>query len=137
MNMLVPLPDPFISEAGKIQNLVEIPKAMDGFRGLEIIYSLAGSRRSSHYHRADSHYLYVHSGAMVYTERRYGSGTIVKFTVHPGELVYTSPMVEHWSEFPVDTLMVCLSRFPRPHEEHERDVVRVPWIEEEPTNDDR
>lgn len=134
-SMLAELPAPFTDERGVIQNLVEIPKAMDGFRGLELIESKAGSRRSSHYHRQDSHYLYVESGEMIYTERRYGSGTVVKFTVHPGEMVYTGPMTEHWSEFPVDTRMICLSRFPRSKEEHEADLVRVPWIDEEPAND--
>lgn len=129
MTMLVTLPDPFINDAGKIQNLVE--SAGHGFCGFAIIDSKAGSRRSSHYHRLDGHYLYVLSGEMKYVERRYGSGTIVKFTVHPGEMVWTGPLVEHWTSFDVDTRLLSISTLSRRHEEHERDVVRVPWLDED------
>lgn len=134
MTMLSALPAPFINDAGKIQNLVELA-ANDGFRGVAIIDCKAGSRRSSHYHRSDAHYLYVLSGEMRYIERRYGSGTIVKFTVHPGEMVRTGPRVEHWTEFPVETRLISISKLSREHAEHEGDVVRVPWIDEEPAND--
>ncbi len=134
MTMLSALPAPFINDAGKIQNLVELA-ANDGFRGVAIIDCKAGSRRSSHWHRSDSHHLYVLSGEMRYTEKRYGSGTIVKFTVHPGEMVYTGPRVMHWTEFPVETRLISISKLSREHAEHEGDVVRVPWIEEEPAND--
>lgn len=132
MTMLVPLPAPFINDAGKIQNLVELARG-EGYRGLSIIDSNAGARRSSHYHRTDSHYLYVLEGEMLYTERRYGSGTIVKFTVHEGEMVYTGPLVEHWTEFPRKTKLISLSKLSRTHEEHENDLVRIDWIEEDPT----
>ena len=134
MTMLVPLPAPFVNDAGKIQNIVELA-ADDGFRGVAIIDCKAGSRRSSHYHLSDSHYLYVLSGEMRYTERRYGSGTIVKFTVHPGEMVYTGPRIEHWTYFPVDTTLLSVARLSRQHDEHEKDLVRIPWIEEEASND--
>lgn len=173
MTMLVPLPAPFVNDAGKIQNLVEISGPRidvdsalmalegklrmnaisaqsaaleveriranvplhDGFRGFSIIDCKAGSRRSSHMHTHDAHYLYVMSGEMKYTEQRYGSGTIVKFTVHPGEMVFTGPMVLHWTEFPVETRLLSVSRLSRRHEEHELDVTRVPWLDEASAND--
>lgn len=136
MTMLSPLPAPFINEAGKIQNLVELA-ANDGFRGVALLDCKAGSRRSSHYHRTDGHYLYVLSGEMKYIERRYGSGTIVKFTVHPGEMVWTGPLVEHWTEFPVETRLLSISKLSRAHIEHENDLVRVPWIETANDNAER
>lgn len=129
MTMLVPLPAPFINDAGKIQNLVELPRT-EGFRGVALIDCKAGSRRSSHYHKRDGHHLYVVSGEMKYIERRYGSGTIVKFTVHPGEMVWTGPLVEHWTSFDVDTRLISISKLSREHSEHEGDIVRVPWIDE-------
>jgi len=132
MKMLSDLPPPFINDAGKIQNLVELPQ-FEGFRGVSIIDSKAGSKRSSHWHRTDSHYLYVLSGEMHYVEQRFGSETIVKFTVREGEMVHTGPCVLHWTSFPVDTRLISVSRLSRQHEEHERDLVRVDWIDEDPT----
>ena len=127
--MLAPLPLPFLNDAGEIQNLVELGPD-DAFRGVALIRCRAGSRRSSHYHRGrDSHYLFVLSGEMVYTQRNYGSGTVVKFSVKPGQMVYTPPRVEHWTEFPVETVLISITRLPG-NAEHEADLVRVPWIEE-------
>lgn len=133
MTMLVPLPEPFINEAGRIQNIVELA-ANDGFRGVALIDCRAGSRRSSHFHLSDSHYLYVLSGEMRYVERRYGSGTIVRLTVRPGEVVFTGPRVEHWTFFDVDTRLLNITKLPG-SAEHRADLVEVPWIDEEPAND--
>lgn len=130
--VLVPLPQPFINEAGEIQNLVELAEN-DGFRGVAIIRCRAGSRRSSHWHKKDAHYLFVVSGEMLYTERAFGSGTILKFAVRPGQMVFTGPRTEHWAEFPKDTVLISISKLGRSHEEHESDVVRVPWITDVPT----
>jgi quercetin dioxygenase-like cupin family protein len=130
--VLTKLPLPFHNDAGEIQNLVELAED-DGFRGVALIKCRAGSRRSSHYHREkDSHYLFVLSGEMRYTERRYGSGTIVKTTVRQGQMVHTGPRVEHWTEFPVDTVLISITKLPGNHE-HEGDLVRVPWLDEAPT----
>ena len=126
------LPPRFESDAGVIQNLVELCRD-DGACGVAIIDCKADSRRSSHYHKTDWHYLYVLSGVMHYTERRYGSGSVVKFTVKEGQLVFTGPRIEHWTEFPVETRLISVSKLSRRHEEHEGDVVRVPWITDVPT----
>jgi quercetin dioxygenase-like cupin family protein len=132
MKPLTKLPAPFISHAGVIQNLVELA-TNEGFRGVSVIDSEAGSRRSSHWHRTDEHYLFVLSGSMLYTERKRGSGTVVSFTVNQGEMVHTGPMIEHWTSFPEDTRLISISKLSREHEEHERDLVRVDWLDEDPT----
>lgn len=126
--MLSALPQTFVNKSGWIQNLVE---GGESFQGVSLIHCLAGSRRSSHWHRTDSHYLYVVRGEMRYAERAYGSGTLVKFTVKPGQMVHTGPRVEHWTFFPVETLLISISKLGRSHEAHEADVVRVPWIDED------
>lgn len=130
MTMLVPLPAPFVNDAGKIQNIFEAPGENEPARGVSIIECKAGSRRSSHYHKTDWHVLYVASGAMRYTERRVGSGTIVKFTVRKGEAVRTGPRVEHWTEFDEDTVLISVSKRCRSPEEHAKDEVDIPWIDE-------
>lgn len=135
MTLLCPLPAPFVNDAGTIQNIFEAVPGGPPAKGVAIIHSKAGSRRSSHRHATDWHYLYVVSGSMRYTERRVGSETIVKLTVRPGEAVFTGPNVDHWAEFPEDTVMVSVSKLSRTQEEHENDLTRIPWLEELPAND--
>lgn len=114
-------PDIVTSEAGRIVNL-----NTDGFVG--IIESKAGSRRSSHRHREDCHHLYVLSGEMHYWHRPEGSADAPSFEVYgPGSMVFTGPGVDHWVYFPVDTVLVSVSKLHRTHEAHERDLVRIPW----------
>ena len=43
--------------------------------------------------------------------------------------MHTGPNVEHWTYFPVDTVLVSVSKLHRTHEAHEADLVRVPWHE--------
>ncbi len=96
---------------------------------MSVIHCKAGSRRSSHYHKTDEHTLHVVSGRMLYTERAVGSTDLVWKTVPAGYSVHTLPLVEHWTEFPEDTVLVSVSRLHRTHEAHEADLVRIPWHE--------
>lgn len=125
--MLVDLPQTFVNDAGWIQNILET--TTDPACGVALIHCYAGSRRSSHHHRTDWHILYVIHGEMHYAERKLGSGTVVKFTVKPGQAVRTGPRVEHWTTFPKETLLLSISRLSRAHDEHEKDVVRVEWLD--------
>jgi uncharacterized RmlC-like cupin family protein len=94
-----------------------------------VLHCAQGSRRSSHWHRTDSHYLYVVSGAMDYYWRPVGSDEAPHHvTVHTGEMVFTPPRVEHWTEFPCFTTLISVSAHLRTHEAHEADVVRVEWF---------
>lgn len=87
---------------------------------------MAGSKRSAHYHKEDAHWLYVAKGAMFYWERPVGSrAKPVCYRVYGGEMIHTGPMVEHWTEFPEETLLISMSDRPRDHDSHESDVVRV------------
>lgn len=121
---VIKLPEPFSDERGYIQNLVFEPA------GVAVIYSKAGRRRSSHYHKTDAHYLYVLQGRMHYWERPVGSDEKPEMRIiHTNEMVYTGPMVEHWTEFPQATHLVSISKLGRDHATHEADLVRVPWFE--------
>jgi quercetin dioxygenase-like cupin family protein len=105
-----------------IQNLVFEP------RGVALIHSLAGTRRSGHYHKTDWHYLYVIEGCMLYAERPIGSTERPEpKLVKAGSMVYTGPMVEHFTEFPVETKLISISMLGRAPEMHEADLVRVTW----------
>jgi quercetin dioxygenase-like cupin family protein len=121
---IVPLTPAFADARGTIQNLVEHECG-----GVGLIHTKAGSRRSSHYHLTDSHYLYIVSGKARYRERKVGTETVVEFWVGPGQMVHTGPMVEHWMSFPEDTVMISVSKLSRQHDVHEADLVRVDWLD--------
>lgn len=117
----VDLPEPYVNDAGAIQNIATEPC------GVAVIQCRAGSRRSSHYHRTDWHKLYVVHGLMLYRERPVGGGAELYYEVRPGGCIYTPPMREHLTEFPVDTILVSFSALGRDHYTHEADLVRVEW----------
>jgi dTDP-4-dehydrorhamnose 3,5-epimerase-like enzyme len=120
----VPLDDPFVNEAGTIQNLVLKPVG-----GMAVIRSKAGSLRSNHYHKTDWHYIYVVSGRLLYYEREVGSDRKPEpQEFGPDEMFFTPPMMEHCVAFLEDTVIVTGSRNPRFHEGHEADLVRVHFV---------
>lgn len=95
-----------------------------------ILHCAKGSRRSSHWHRSDHHWLYVVSGEMRYFERPVGETRApVEYTVGPGQRIFTGPNMEHWTVYPEETVLVSVSKLHREHATHEADVVRVPWFE--------
>jgi mannose-6-phosphate isomerase-like protein (cupin superfamily) len=114
----------FINAAGSITNI-----AIGEFRCVSLIRSLAGSYRSKHYHQTDEHVLYVSEGRMLYWERELDGEYGPPIEVHQGEAVRTGPLVVHQTYFPVNTLLISMSRNPRDSKSHEADVVRVeePW----------
>ena len=115
-----------------IQNLAERPVG-----GVAVLFCKAGSSRSHHWHRTDSHELYVVSGEMRYVQRPAGvyagARTRTQRTVKAGEMLHTGPQVEHSTYFPVDTVLISLSARSRTKAEHEADLVRcepLPWRDE-------
>lgn len=116
----------FINAAGSIANLLELSWDEEPIRGVSLIRSHAGSERSNHYHRTDTHWLYCVSGEMHYYERAIGASEYPHpLIVTPGRMVFTPAMVEHKTVFPVDTVLLSLSRFARDAAAHEADLVRV------------
>lgn len=118
---IVPLEEPFVDARGVIRPLVEAD-----IRSVLVIESKAGSVRADHYHHTDWHYLYVVSGRMIYWYRPHGDTSPPKrLVVEAGQLVFTPPMMEHRTDFPVDTVCVTLSRNQRDQAAYEADVVRI------------
>jgi dTDP-4-dehydrorhamnose 3,5-epimerase-like enzyme len=119
----VPLDSPFEDVRGKIQNILLSP-----ITSVAIITSKANTVRSNHYHKTDWHYLYVVSGSMLYYERDVNGEKdphAQPILVKVGEMVFTSPMKIHKTEFLEDTVLLSLAKNVRDHEHHEEDVVRV------------
>ncbi len=97
---------------------------------VSVIHCEKNSRRSSHHHLTDWHYLFVVHGEMHYWSRPVGdTEPPMHRVVDPGEMVFTGPREEHWTTFPKPTTLVSVSKIHRTTENHEADLVRVPWHE--------
>lgn len=122
---IVPLPMPFIDDRGSIQTLIN-----GGIHAVQVITSKAGSIRANHYHREDSHYMYVVSGKMRYVERQPKDGAVARWTVvSAGQMIYTPPMMEHAVEFLEDTTFINITGQSRAQADYETDLVRVTLID--------
>ena len=128
----VPLPEPFVDDRGKIQNLL-----LTGCNGVALIESKRGSVRANHAH-SDGHYAYVVSGRVLYFERDAGSKEIPEpISFGPGDEFFTPPVREHAMLFAQDTVIITLRVDAREKDgvkrirtpaEHEKDLRRVELI---------
>jgi dTDP-4-dehydrorhamnose 3,5-epimerase-like enzyme len=120
----VPLPPPHADERGSIQPLVD-----SHFKSAQLICSSAGTVRGNHYHRTDSHQIYVVSGRFTYYWRAAESDDLSnEIIVGPGELILTPAMVGHALRFHQDTIFINFSDNPRDQAAYEADVVRIQLV---------
>jgi len=118
---LIPLPQAFEDARGRIQTLVD-----GGIQSVQVISSKANTVRANHFHKTDSHYMYVVSGSMKYFHRPAGDRSSPEMVlVRQGEMVFTPPMVEHAVEFPEETVFLNLTGKTREQKSYEDDLVRV------------
>jgi dTDP-4-dehydrorhamnose 3,5-epimerase-like enzyme len=129
VDRLETLEEPFISQAGLIQNLVNVFPGTSPIGCVSVLYSHKDAVRANHYHRTDWHRCFIIKGAVDYYERPIGSKEIpepVRYVEN--QMFFTPPMVEHALKFAEDTIMVSISKRPRDSESHESDVVRVDFL---------
>jgi quercetin dioxygenase-like cupin family protein len=121
---VISLPPPFVDARGKIQTLVD-----GGIQSVQVITSKASTVRANHYHKADSHFMYVVQGSMKYYHRPVGDKSApTMLVVRAGEMVYTPPLVEHAVEFPEDTVFLNITGKSREQKSYEDDLVRVELV---------
>lgn len=118
---MVSLPAPFVDARGAIQTLVE-----GGIHSIQIISSKKDTVRANHYHKSDSHYMYVVSGSMNYYTRPVGSKEPPQsLLVTAGQMVFTPPMLEHAVHYLEDSVFLNITSEPRDQSSYEEDLVRV------------
>lgn len=124
--MKIELPPTHRDPRGSIQNLLELDALDMPVRGVALITSRARTTRSNHYHRTDSHWLYVLSGSVHYWERALGEPQYPRDPIvyQAGDMFFTGPLIHHRTYFPVETVLLSLSLRPRDTMSHEQDVVR-------------
>ena len=125
--VLVPLDDFFRDDRGEIVNVLLTP-----ITSVARITSKAGSVRANHYHKTDWHYAIVESGQVLYFERHIGATDVPEPSVfNPGQMFFTRPNVEHAMLFSVDSVIYTFAKNVRSHDNHEADLVRVPFVSRE------
>lgn len=117
----VALPEGFADERGLIQPLTE-----NGCTALQVITSKKDTVRANHYHKKDSHHMYIVSGVMRYYYREVADTQPPKFVdVRAGQMVHTPPMVEHAAHFLEDCAFLNITTGERDQITYEDDIVRI------------
>lgn len=95
------------------------------------ITSKAGTVRANHYHKKDSHYIYIEKGRAEYSERPADKpeAKLESVTMGPGDIVLTGPNVAHAVKFLEDTVFYAYTTEPRDQELYEKEIVRVKLVE--------
>ena len=118
---IVSLPTPFEDARGAIQTLVD-----GGIQSVQIITSKATTVRANHYHKSDSHFMYMLKGSMKYFHRPAGDKSPPTWLlVKEGQMVFTPPLVEHAVEFLEDSVFINITGKPRDQRTYEDGLVRV------------
>ncbi|MCI0604081.1 cupin domain-containing protein [bacterium] len=119
--------DAITDERGAIKNIFDPDIRV---RSVLLITSKAGSIRANHYHKKDTHYVYLLSGKMVYTEKDMNSMNSKKrsYIIHPGDLVLSPPMMAHAMHFLEDTLFLAFTTERREQGSYEKDTVRIQLV---------
>jgi quercetin dioxygenase-like cupin family protein len=100
-------------------------------RSVLIIRSKPGAVRANHYHKKDSHYVYMLEGEMEYTSKPMDDSKAKKETVTlvPGDLVFTPPMTGHAMRAIKETTFLALATESRGQDAYEEDTVRIKLVE--------
>ena len=108
---------------GQIISIVEHP-----VQNVSIIESHKGAFRSNHYHHKDFHFMYVLDGEIDYFTKTLKGEEITYTKITAGKTILTPPKEIHSCFFPVETLLVVSSGFPRDQQTYEDDTVRVQFV---------
>ena len=115
----------FVDKRGGITRLYD--KKTD-FKSVLLITSKKGTVRSNHYHKKDTHWIYVVSGKMEYYEKPVKGGRIKKTVLEPMDMVYTPAMMIHAVKFLKDSVLLALSTQARDQKDYEKDTVRMKLV---------
>ena len=108
-----------------------IIKVLEGkITSVLVIPSKKGAIRANHYHKKDSHYVYMLSGKMRYTVKDLTKKYARKQSIilRTGDLIYTPPMVAHAMEFLDDSVFLALATEPRDQKHYENDTTKIELI---------
>ena len=127
MKILRNIKPEFVDERGGIIKVLD--DGLTVIRSVLLITSKKGSARAGHYHKKDSHYSYLLSGRMEYTEYPLGKESQKETAIlEPGDMVYSAQMTVHAMRFLEDSAFLALATESRRQTAYEEDTVRVKLI---------
>ena len=104
-----------------------LKKILDGnFSSCIEIYSKKGSVRANHYHKKDTHFIYVINGEILYfyKDRKRRAKTRLKL-MKKNDLFFTPAMQEHMAYFTKNTHFLAFSTRKRTKFDYEKDLIKV------------
>ncbi|MDP3661346.1 MAG: hypothetical protein Q8R17_00600 [bacterium] len=116
----------FIDERGGIAKVLD--DGATAIKSILRITSKKGAIRSNHYHKKDSHYCYLESGALEYYERPVNGRKIKKAVLAKGDMVFTPPLMVHGMKFLEDSVLWAFATRSRDQKDYEKDTVRIALI---------
>jgi len=112
----------FRDKRGSITKILDDGKTK--IRSILMIDSKSGSIRSNHYHKKDSHWIYVFKGKMEYYEKSLKKGSkIKKVVLQPGDAIFTPPLFVHATKFLEKSLIFAFSTKSRNQKDYEEDTI--------------
>lgn len=118
----------FIDERGGITRLLDSPYLDSPIKSILHITCKAGSIRSNHYHKKDSHWCYILSGKAEWYQRPVEGDETEKEILNAGDMVYDPPNVIHAGRFLEDTVELVFCTEPRNQDNYEADTIKFKLI---------
>jgi len=116
----------FTDERGDIIKLLDDGKT--NIKSVLLITCKKGAIRANHYHKEDTHYVYMLYGSMEYTEQDLNTKKTETVVVNKGDMVFTPPMTAHAMKFLEESAFLTLATESRHHDHYEDDIVRIKII---------
>lgn len=117
----------FVDDRGSISKLLDDGKT--SIKSILLITCNKGAVRANHYHKRDSHFCYMLSGRMEYTEQPVGGpGEKESVLVEAGDMVYSAPMTIHAMRFLEDSVFLAFATESRNQKDYEKDTVRIELV---------
>lgn len=94
------------------------------------ITSKKGTTRANHWHKKDSHIIYIESGKCRYYEKPVGkpNAKITSALMKKGDMVLTKPNVIHAVKFLEDTVFYTFTTEKRNQKLYEKEITRVELV---------
>ncbi|OGN29967.1 MAG: hypothetical protein A3A33_01440 [Candidatus Yanofskybacteria bacterium RIFCSPLOWO2_01_FULL_49_25] len=118
----------FVDARGGITKILDDGKAK--IRSILYITGKKGTVRANHYHKKDTHWVYMLSGKMTYFEKSIKGSMkeVEKAILKKGDMVFSPAKRVHAFLFLEDTEWIVLSTTSRHQAHYEADTVRVEFI---------